>query len=355
MLSVCLLGGCSNSELPPVINNEDIPVQSISFDLLDDKVYVNHYGKIQNFTIYPNNASNKDVRWYLEDSSLGEIVDDKIYAKAVGTTNVICEALDGSSVSYKEAIEFIPLLAPTSLEVESDVITTIGCTYTPDVKFYPYTTTTDQRYKLTIPAQYQEYAAIVDDNKVLGLKAGEVSVKVTSLVNESTYKFIDILFEDDLIAASNVLVGYNATKYKHYEDRTSVIVYDKEFDKGQMWPEFKIKLPYGVNLLNGKISFDLKWLSGSSWGCIKFLDENQNSIVKAANNRDYEIGFNCDATNEWKTFTFNLDSRFTREVHYIKFHVYSAKYDFDGNGDIVRTHPGDKVSFVYDNLAVYQG
>ena len=67
-ISLLLLSGCGkgkskSSDTQP----QDVKVESISFKLMTDTVYINHYAYIQEFEVLPKSATNKDVKWSLSD------------------------------------------------------------------------------------------------------------------------------------------------------------------------------------------------------------------------------------------------------------------------------------------------
>ena len=344
-----VLTGCGTPKGEDSSQEEDIKVEEIYFDLLSDKIYVNHYAQITDFEVLPYSASNKNVSWTFEDPTLGEVIGDKAYGYKAGVTNIICEATDGSNVSYSRPIEILDLLEPSIIEVKQTAYVTLGSDYVPEVTFYPNVSSTDQRFILEIPEEYSEYAS-VNGNKVETLKPGLVKVKVISASNPSLYKQVDLHIEEDLIASSTVEPEYvNAAKiYEEYEGRNTVLVGTYKATETPTWPDFKIKLPKPINLSKQNGSIDIKQISGPNWACIKFLDINKKSILKTETGRDYEQGMNSNSGN-WTTVPLVANSAFTKDIYYIQIHLYAISSD-TVNGQTI--YLGDYATFAFDNLVV---
>ena len=358
LASILMLAGCNtNNNTGDDSEPKEVKVEEIYFELQNNDIYVDHFAQIKKFEVYPADATNKNVEWVLEDPTLGEVVKDKLYAKNPGTTNLICKALDGSNVTFSQRVEFLPLIAPSLIEGEDSAIRTIGVEYVPNVRFEPYFTNTDQRYKITIPDEYKDICELSGTKAVVGKKAGTARIKVSAYQNENIFKFIDVTFENDLLASSKVSKGHDHSGniYDQYESRTSVYTAHFPFVEDAAWPSTKFDLPRPINLSKEKLTVDVKSISGSDWFCFKFLDKNGMSILRLENGRDFEIGVTLSergiVPGSWGTIEIPSNPLLTKDVYTIQVHLYSTKYIYS-NGELTKEFTGDEVVMAFDNLVL---
>ena len=325
-------------------------MQSISFAMENDSVYVDHYVQLKDFEVLPLDATNKNVEWYLEDATLGEVIKDKVYGYKAGQTNVVCKALDGSNVLYKQPITIFDLNAPSSMSVNDGQYCTIGVAVVPDVQFYPYISTTDQRYIIEVEDKYKDYVQVTEDNKIIGIQEGQVEVKITSYSNPKLFKNFKINFEKDFFASSSIVETSKGhlSYLEKYENRTTVMKVTYNYTTTPAWPEVRVKLPRPINLGKESVSLDYRFVSGKIWSSLKFLDEDAIAIVKYIDGqgveREEEFTMNDDATKDWRTITIQGDEDYDKEVHYIKIHVETSR----PSDDTLSEH----LEFYFDNLII---
>lgn len=347
--AIFALVGCSNEELPPIINQPDeVKVESISFVIENDLVYVDHYVQLKDFEVLPLDATNKDVEWYLEDNTLGEVIKDKVYGYKPGETYVVCKALDGSDVLYKQPLKIMALNSPSSMSDINEAYCTLGVEVTPDVQFYPYISTTDQRYVIDVEDKYKDYVQVTEDNKIIGIKKGDAEIKICSASNPNLFKYFKVHFEEDLFASASIVEVSkpHLTYLQNYEDRTTVMGVTFDYTPSPSWPDVRIKLPRPINLGKESISLDYRFVSGKIWSSLKFLDEEGKPIVTYIDGqgvqREEEFMMNEDASKGWKTTTIQGDEDYDKEVHYIKLHVETTRPEGDTTSE--------RLQFYFDNL-----
>ena len=295
-ISLLLLSGCGkgkskSSDTQP----QDVKVESISFKLMTDTVYINHYAYIQEFEVLPKSATNKDVKWSLSDSEAGRFDGDLLFALKPGNINIICEALDGSNTKFELPLHILNYEKPETFNVDNQIFVYKNVEFNPSVTVSPDSDCVDSRYVITIPEASKDVVDFAESGSLIGKKFGAANIQVAPLQEPTSTHDVTVNVEEDLLSSSTSN-STGCSFLKEYEGRNSVATVEAPF-KANHWQSFDITLPDHFNLATSYETIDVKAISGYSWIEFQFLDIDKNTIKKSGTT--IKISFDLTKGGPW--------------------------------------------------------
>ena len=157
---------------------KEIKVENVS-------VGVNQSEKI-NVNIYPSNATNKMIDYYVDDTSIAKIKNGQVYGLKEGTTNATAKTKDGIECAFKIDVQYI--------KIESLLIEVIDDDYKVGDTVHLRTTISPKENSSTSKVEYKSLnpnVVKVDENgNLVAVAAGSATIAATidGLKNSATVK-----------------------------------------------------------------------------------------------------------------------------------------------------------------------
>ena len=184
---ICLLlcfagsGLISCGKISPEENGktQKVSVTGLSFELEQNYLDINEQTNIVNVMINPDNATNKKVTFYSEDTTIAKTDGEIVKAVGYGSTYIVGSSLQNPEAIYKVKIEVAKIhvteinFSLNKSEIEIDDFAIASVTVLPSFAI-------NKNYQIT--ANPSDIVKIEDD-KITGVKTGVVSLKAKSLDN----------------------------------------------------------------------------------------------------------------------------------------------------------------------------
>ncbi len=294
LMPLFLLGGCNKpNNNPPEAT--DVKVKSISFKIMTDNVYINHYAYIQDFKVLPANATNKDVKWSLSDEEAGRFDGDLLFALKPGNIEIICKAVDGSNTEFKLPLHILDYEKPEVFNVENQIFVYKNVEFNPSITVSPNSDIVDSRYVVTIPEASKDFVEMTESGSLIGKQFGVANIQVSPLQDPTDVHNVKVNVEEDLLASSTSK-STGANFVKEFSGRHSIATIEAAF-KNNHWQNFDITLPEKFNLSTSYETIDVKSISGYNWIEFQFLDENKNPIKN--NDIVLKVSFDLVKNGDW--------------------------------------------------------
>lgn len=192
--------------------------------------------------VYPTNASNQEVNWYSTNSGVAKVSSTGyVSAISIGSTEIICEAKDGSAVrrSCLIKVEKEKPILPSSISLSQESITIEeGKSYPLKVTVVP---TNAYDKTVTWSSSDSSVAYVKGEDRVIAIKEGQVIITATTV--------------NGLTATCEVMVKRKEVEEKTYPDKlyligapndfniheTDYILYNKDGEPGIYEGSFEIK------------------------------------------------------------------------------------------------------------------
>lgn len=321
-----LLCGCSKNKTSS-IEPQDIKVESISFRLMTESVYINHYAYIQDFEVLPKNATNKAVEWSLSDNEAGRFDGDLLFALKPGEINIICKAVDGSNTSFELPLHILDYEKPQIFNVDSQIFVYKNVEFNPSVTVSPDSDFVDSRYVVTIPEASKDIVELTESGSLIGRQFGTATIQVAPLQEPTDIHSVVVNVEEDLFASSTSN-STGCSFLREYEGRHSVATVEAPF-KANHWQNFDITLPEKFNLATSYETVDLKAICGYSWIEFQFLDINKNPIKQSETT--LKISFDLTKGGPWANKEIGSLTGDFPDVYFLRCYVNAAPQTGDPN------------------------
>ncbi|MBQ6477143.1 MAG: Ig-like domain-containing protein, partial [Bacilli bacterium] len=159
------------------------------------------------YNIYPENTTDKTVKFYYDKSYITVYKGGKIKGLKAGTTYLTLKTANGKSTKMKIVISDQVIEAekvvinPTSLEMN------VG-----DTKEYTYTVYPENATNKEVTLHYDKSFISVKDGKIKGLKAGITSLKVETSNGKSAVMKIVIKEKEEIVEAEKIVIKPSTMK-----------------------------------------------------------------------------------------------------------------------------------------------
>lgn len=175
---VSLFGVVFSSCSTPIPDPKPLPVTQFSFSLTSDKINIGYGCYITNLYIFPDNATDKRIQYYAEDTTVASVEGEHVTGLKAGTTKIWGKTLDGSNLTYSVPLTVVGssdvLVNEIKLSVQS-LEHTVGDSFSLSIEVLPENAT-NKEFDLTISNDNIS----LTDNIVKCLKSGTTSIKAVA-------------------------------------------------------------------------------------------------------------------------------------------------------------------------------
>lgn len=303
ILSLSFVTSCSSNQSSTTEEvQQDVLVESVDFKTELESIHIGYETFVTNVRVYPENATNKELTWSIEDPSILSFNNGTIKGLKAGTTKIIASTTDGSNVKKELPFTVKGLEKPSQWEVENEYCFYVENSFTPEITFYPNSPYIDKSVNFEI-IEGEDVLKIVD-GKVGAYKKGSGKVRITSASNPELSTVITCVADDDLFAkysygTNHTLATYSLVSKKY--DRVSVIDFKSQIKKG-LWPALIVNLDREYSTKEALIRFDTRLVNGEHWFSLRLAKDN-NVIRNSEVNGEANGGF--PVKDSWTTNTFN--------------------------------------------------
>ena len=188
------------------VKKEEIPIKEI--ELSKDELYLEIGETYQlNATVWPSNATNKDLEWTTNNSSIATVSSTgRITARKEGTARIMVSSKDGSAYDICRVI-----VTDNSISVKEVILDTnemnlqIGDTYQLTATVYP-NNATNKELKWT--SSNSSIATVSSTGKIIARKNGTATITVKTVDGNRTDRCI-VKVTDKNISVTNVTLNTN--------------------------------------------------------------------------------------------------------------------------------------------------
>ena len=188
------------------VKKEEIPIKEI--ELSKDELYLEIGETYQlNATVWPSNATNKDLEWTTNNSSIATVSSTgRITARKEGTARIMVSSKDGSAYDICRVI-----VTDNSISVKEVILDTnemnlqIGDTYQLTATVYP-NNATNKELKWT--SSNSSIATVSSTGKIIARKNGTATITVKTVDGNRTDRCI-VKVTDNSISVKEVILDTN--------------------------------------------------------------------------------------------------------------------------------------------------
>lgn len=185
VMCVCCLFGCNGGDKPSTQStppaSQEIAVSSISISKTSTTMTIGDRLAIY-ATVYPSNATNKNLTWSSTNSSVAEYINGEIYALGEGTCLIKATSNNGITSMCNVKVEKAPVYANSATFPDDIYYLNIGQEVSPKLQISPQELDS-YKGKISLSNKNIVSATYSNDNnvqvKIVGLSEGETIITVT--------------------------------------------------------------------------------------------------------------------------------------------------------------------------------
>lgn len=174
--------GAKTAECQVTVKAKVVKVESVNLNKNDLTMTEGESGTLT-ATVYPSNATNKNVTWTSSDPSVATVNNGIVKAVKAGTTTIKVTTTDGSKTAECQVVVKAKTVSVTSVTLNRSSLTmTEDDSGTLTATVYPSNATN----KNVAWTSSDPSVATVNDGSVRALKAGKATIKVTTADGSKT-------------------------------------------------------------------------------------------------------------------------------------------------------------------------
>lgn len=163
-----------------IVSNDYVPVKGISINRTNLNILLNSSESL-NATIYPSNATNKDVVWTSSNPSIASVDSTgKVTARKIGSTIITASTSGYSATAIVNVVDSIPLKGITinksNITIKEQASETLQINYNPS---------NATNKKITWKSSNNNIVKVDSNGKITGITAG--SATITAISNDGGY------------------------------------------------------------------------------------------------------------------------------------------------------------------------
>lgn len=193
---------------------KDIKVTEFSFSLSSSEIKKGSTCVIQNVQVLPENATNKNIMFWSEDSAIASVYEGTVTGLYSGATKVCGKTTDGSNITFKVDITVIENLV-NEIQLSTELTTfTLDDVFTPTVNVLP---STAENKEYDIVANNQNVTIDNVNKKITCVKAGKTIIKaVAKDASKTVSNKVEITIKNPVttaisLSADKTVIEKNAT------------------------------------------------------------------------------------------------------------------------------------------------
>ena len=203
-------------------------VTSVSVDVTEKTLY-NGESFIITGSVFPEDASNKDIVWISSDESIATVKDGEVIAVAGGEAIISAISADNENIAAQCKVTVRQLPASIELETESKTLN-VGDSFSIAAKVLPENTFDKS---LTYKSADEKIATVDKDGKVTAVSVGDTVITVTASDGKTSAEFKVRV----MILAEKVTLNLNETVIEKGKAKnlTAVVTPENATEKDITW------------------------------------------------------------------------------------------------------------------------